>query len=92
MSNWKKGFITIAGRVCRKYYEKNFTAWHKRQTKEGRLWQHIKMNSVERSIYFSIITTGRGRLAKKSKGVSRPKEKLRSGDIIFVCKKQLTWI
>ncbi len=37
------------------------------------------MNSVEHGMYLSIIMTGRGRTAGKSKEVSRPKEKLRSG-------------
>lgn len=61
----EKGFITIAGRVSRKYMKKNSTAWRRRRTKEGRLWRHIKMNSVERGMYRSIIMTGRGRTAEK---------------------------
>ncbi len=42
------------------------------------------MNSVERGMYRFIITTGQVRTAGKSKEVSKPKEKLRSGNIIFV--------
>ena len=30
------------------------------ENKEGELWRHIKMNSVERGIYRSIIMTDRG--------------------------------
>ena len=52
------------------------------ENKEGRLWRHIKMNSVELGMYRSIITTGWARTAEKSREVSRPKEKLRSGNII----------
>lgn len=80
----EKGFITIAGRVSRKYYEKNSMAWHKRRTKEGGLWRHIKMNSVEHGMYRSIIMTGRGKTAGKSREVSKPKEKLWSGNTISV--------
>ena len=44
------------------------------ETKEGRLWRHIKMNSVERGVCRSIIMTGRTRTAGKSGEASRPKE------------------
>lgn len=80
----EKGFITIAGRVSRKYYRKNSTAWRRWRTKEGKLWRHIKMNSVEHGMYRSIIITGRRRTVGKSREVSRPKEKLRSGNTISV--------
>ena len=62
--------------------KKNSTAWRRRRTREGRLWQHIKMNSVGRGMYRSIITTGWARTAEKSREVSKPKEKLRSGNTI----------
>ena len=78
----EKGFITIAGRVSRKYYEEKFYGMAQARTKEGWLWRHIKMNSVEHGMYRSIIMTGRGRTAGKSREVSRPKEKLRSGNTI----------
>ena len=50
------------------------------------------MSSVEHGMYRSIIMTGRGRTAGKSREVSKPKEKLRSGNTISVWKKRLTWI
>ena len=40
------------------------------ENKEGELWRHIKMNSVEHGIYRSIIMTGRGRIVGKSREVS----------------------
>ena len=52
------------------------------ENKEGGLWRHIKMNSVEHGMYRSIIMTGRGRTAGKLREVSKPKEKLQSGNII----------
>ena len=54
------------------------------ENKEDGLWRYIKMNSVEHSMYRSIITTGRARTVGKSREVLKPKEKLRSGNIISV--------
>ena len=78
----EKGFITIPDVSAENIMKKNSTAWRRRRTKEGGLWRHIKMNSVEHGMYRSIIMTGRVRTAGKSREVSRPKEKLRSGNII----------
>ncbi len=44
--------------------KKNSTAWRRRRTKEGELWRHIKMNSVEHGMYRSIIMTGREELSE----------------------------
>ena len=81
--NWKKKVLSQSPDVsAENIMKKNSTAWRRLRTREGRLWHHIKMNSVGRGMYRSIITTGWARTAEKSREVSKPKEKLRSGNTI----------
>lgn len=74
MGNWKrKGLLQLPSVSVENIMKKNSTVWHKRQTKEGRSWSHIKMNSVERGMYHSIITTGRVVLSESQKRFQDPK-------------------
>lgn len=73
----EKGFITIAGRVSRKYYtmKKSFMAWRRRIRKGVRLWRRIKTNSGEHGMCPFTIMTGLVRIAGKLRGDLRPNGK-----------------
>lgn len=58
MRDWKKKVLSQSQGVSaenKNTMKKNSMAWRRRRTKEGELWRHIKMNSVEHGMYRSII-------------------------------------
>ena len=81
-----KGFITIAGRVNRQYFNERLYGAGKEVNR------YLRTKSGAHGTSWRGIGTGQGSVSRNASGAFPPSERPRSGSAAFKCRPPPTWI